>query len=364
MRNLGEPVRSVARSTPVGVCTRRESQPEARSGARPWACALRVSLLLSLLGLCGLALYPVADGWRGADAQPAPPSGSTHLALELVTGLRCAPTLQGWGNIGGCGAGGGSASGGTGAKWIGRGVSGGYVDLQLLASQAYSHDNYFSTFNTRIGTGVLPKWNFGVNVPILYKAGQVDVLGQSSTANIAGFGDVSVEVTRKLGITNASLLTLIVNAPTGAHDAVREGIVLPQHLQLGSGVLGVSAQFEHTLDRDWGLMIFGGTAGYNGWENSIDDWRAPTATAYGHVGYIRGPLVPAAGLTLFAKPLHDRERGDDRLDDNDPLFMVVPSLSLEWSVDWLALLLYANASLSYNGFESVSVSLGFSTSLF
>jgi len=337
--------------------------------------ALRAVLCLALLALCAVALYPVADHWlaareahelisrarRGASPNARP---GRAPALALLTDLRQPSALHCWGNIGGCGAGGGSSSGATGAKWVGRGVSGGYVDVQLLVTQAYSHDNYFTTFNTRLGTGVLNKWSFGLNVPILYKVGQVDVLGQSRTAHIAGFGDLSAEVTRKLGITNSSQLTLIASAPAGAHDAVREGIVLPQHLQLGSGVLGVTGQFEHTVDRDWGLMIFGGTAGYNGWENSIGDGRSPSATAYGHVGYIRGPLVPAAGLTLFGKFLHDRERGEDRPDDMDPLFMIVPSLSLEWSIDWLALLLYTSSSFSYNGFESVAVTLGFSTSLF
>lgn len=331
----------------------------------------RLTLALLPLGLCLLALYPVLErdlarreAARLVQQARGAPDGPIALADDGLLDAMTRPTsLHCWGNIGGCGAGGGSSSGAAGAKWIGRGVTGGYVDLQLLATQAYAHGNYFSTFNTRIGTGILPKWNFGLNVPILYKVGDVDVLGQTSTAHIAGFGDLSAEITRKLGITNASLLTLILSGPTGAHDAQREGIVLPQHLQLGSGVLGVTAQFEHTVDRDWGLMIFGGSGAYNGWHNSIDDWRAPSFTGYGYVGYIRGPLVPAAGLTLFGKPLHDQERGEDRPDDQDPLFMVVPNLSLEWSTPWLAFLLYASSSFSYNGFENVAVTLGAQTSL-
>jgi len=336
-------------------------------------------LALLLLGLCATSLFPVLDrvlarreARRQVGALRSALDGSQSRnrvrgldeSLGLLTDLRRAPELRCWGNIGGCGAGGGGASGAGGAKWIGRGVTGGLVDVQLLATQAVSHGNTFTTFNTRLGTGVLQKWNFGVNVPVLYKAGDVDVLGQTRSAGIAGFGDVSAEVTRKLGITNASTLTAIVSGPAGAHDAQRAGIVLPQHLQLGSGVLGATVQFEHTMDRDWGLMIFGGNAAFNGWENSIGDWRSPSATGYGHVGYIWGPFVPSAGLTLFGKPVHDRERRDDRPDDQDPLFMAVPNLALEWSMDVLALLLYSNVSLSYNGYESVSVTLGFTTSLF
>jgi hypothetical protein len=343
--------------------------------------ALTTALLsLLLLGLCGAALYPVMDRAlarsevrrlveearaAASGGAVAPAAREQDLDLGVLTGLRREPSLHCWGNIGGCGAGGGSASGAGGAKWVGRSITGGLVDVQVLATQAVSHGNYFTTFNTRLGTGVLTKWNFGVNVPILYKAGDVDVLGQTRPAGIAGFGDISVEITRKLGITNASMLTLIVSAPAGAHDAQRVGVVLPQHLQLGSGVVPITLQLEHTVDRDWGLMIFGGNAAYNGWENSIKDWRSPSFTGYAYVGYIWHAFVPSAGLTLFGKPLHDRERGDDRPDDQDPLFMAVPSLALEWSVsDYIALLLYVNSSFSYNGFESVSGTLGITTSVF
>ena len=62
--------------------------------------------------------------------------------------------------------------------------------------------------------------------------------------------------------------------------------MLPQHLQLGSGVPGPTAQYQLTRDQDWGLVLFGATASYDGWENDIGDYRAPSATAYAHVGYL------------------------------------------------------------------------------
>jgi hypothetical protein len=156
----------------------------------------------------------------------------------------------------------------------------------------------------------------------------------------------------------------------GAHDAVRQHTVLPTRLQLGSGVFGATAQYQYTRDRDWGLMLLGGTVSYGGWQNSIGDWRAPSATASAHVGYLWGPLVPSAGLTLFGKPLHDREgygsgpRGETWSNAGDPLFMMVPALGLEWSSDWVAFFLGATAGLSYHGLESTTVGLGVSSSLF
>ncbi|MCK5798969.1 MAG: hypothetical protein KAI47_17375 [Deltaproteobacteria bacterium] len=290
--------------------------------------------------------------------------------------------LASWGDIGGCGAGGG-AGGGIGGcgKWIGRGVTGGLVDLQTQLCPSLAKGNSFNTFTTRMGTSALfQKWNFGVNVPLLFKIGNVSVptgtLGvfNDESALMVGFGDLSLEITRKLGITNAQSITLTLAFPTGAYDAIREGVFLPSHLQLGSGVLGITGQYEYTVDRDWGLMIFGGNASYNGWENGAGGFRGPTIGAYSHLGYIFGPFVASGGLTLLGKFQHDRQHdpsaGIDeqvslpRIDDNDPLFMVTPNLGLEWSMDTLAILVTAASTFSYNGYEGVSFSLGFQTSLF
>jgi hypothetical protein len=182
--------------------------------------------------------------------------------------------------------------------------------------------------------------------------------------NLTGFGDVSLEAAYKFGRIGAHQLTLNASLPTGSSDAVRQGVVLPQHLQLGSGVAGGTLQYQHTRDRDWGLLLLGGTASYAGPENSLGDFRAPSATVYGHVGYLVGRLVPAAGLTLFGKAQHDRERGFDRPGELDPRVMLVPSLSCEWSTDWFAILPAASAGLSRNGLESVSIGIGLASSLF
>jgi hypothetical protein len=274
-------------------------------------------------------------------------------------------TLASWQTVGGCGAGGGSASSpGGGIKWVGRSVTGGLLDTQSLFTQTFSHASRFTTLSVRMAGSPVPRLGLALTVPILYKAGDVAVLGENRRAALSGFGDLSLEASYKLGAIASHQLSLFVSAPTGSADAVRQGVVLPQHLQLGSGVPGVVAQYEHTRDHDWGLMLLGGTVSYAGWTNDIGDYRAPSATAYAHLGYLVGPWVPSAGLTLFAKPIHDRERGADRPDAVDPLVMLVPSFGLEWSTPWIALLPAATVGLSYNGLESVSVGLGVSSSLF
>jgi hypothetical protein len=273
--------------------------------------------------------------------------------------------LASWESVGGCGAAGSSASSpGGGIKWVGRNVTGGLVDVQTMVTQTDARGNQLTAVSSRVGVSPVPRLGLALSVPVLYKAGDVTVLGTTKTARLAGFGDLSVEVSYKLGAIGSHQLMAVASAPTGSADAVRQGVVLPQHLQLGSGVPGLTAQYQHTRDFDWGLLLLGGTASYGGWQNGIGDFRAPSATAFAHVGYLLGRWVPSAGLSLFGKPIHDRERHADRPDGNDPLLMLVPALSVEWSNDWIAILPAATVGLSYNGFESVSLGVGVSSSIF
>ena len=323
-----------------------------------------------------LALWPTADRmWarhqvdaRARAALAACDRDGAAIANRdafLLPPLFPESPLASWASIGGCGAGGGSASSpGGGVKWVGRGVTGGLLDVQCLATDTWSHGDAFSALTTRLGTRLTSRWGLAAYVPVLYKTGDVSVLGQTKTARIAGFGDVSLEISRKLGITGAHQLSFIGTAPTGASDAVRQGIVLPQYLQLGSGVPGATAMYQYTRDRDWGLLLLGATATYAGWENSIHDYRAPNATAFAHVGYLLGPFVPSAGLTLFGKPVHDRERGADRPASSDPLVMAVPGVGLEWSSDYLAFLLGGTIGLSLDGVQSYTLGLGVTSSVF
>ena len=331
-----------------------------------------------VVGLAIVALWPLADRLLArrqnerrlrALAEKAEFPGTSRCARLSATRtlppVRQEAPLASWGSIGGCGAGGGAASSpGGGITWVGRNVTGGLLDTQCLASETFARGNAYSTFLTRLNVSPAQRWGVALYMPVLYKVGDVTVLGQTKTARIAGFGDVSLEASRKLGISGQHRLALIASTPTGAYDAVRQGIVLPQHLQLGSGVLGATGHYQYTRDRDWGLMLLGGTISYGGWQNGMGDRRAPSATAYTHAGYILGPLVPSGGLTLFGKPFHDRERHADKPDDHDPLLLVIPSLGVEWASDYLALYLAGNLGLSYNGVESMTLGLGISSSLF
>ena len=329
---------------------------------------LTASALVPLLDRA-LARHHAARELRAVQARPRGASGQTRALargaqLPLLALAGKAP-LASWGSIGGCGAGGSSASSpGGGIMWVGRNVTGGVVDVQALTTGTWADGSRVAALATRIAISPTQRFGLALNVPILHKAGDVTVLGATREARIAGFGDVSLEASYKLGAILSHRVALIASAPTGAWDAVRQGVVLPVHLQLGSGVPALACQYQQTRDFDWGLMLLGGTASYAGWENSRGDHRAPSATAYAHAGYLLGPWVPSAGLTIFGKPTHDREGHADRPSSRDPLVMLVPSLGLEWANDWVAILPAATLGLSPGGVESVSFGLGLSSSLF
>lgn len=273
------------------------------------------------------------------------------------------PVLASWGNVGGCGVSGATATAG-GFKWIGRGVSGGLVDVQCIASRNTYLDGASSlSFSTRLGTNLGYKWSVAATVPFIYNQEDVDSFGVEKRAYLPGFGDLSFEATRKLGITNAHSLTLALTAPTGAHDAVRKGVILPQRQQLGSGVMGASLTYEYTRDFDWGLMIFGGTLGWGGWENSVGDFRAPSLSGYVYAGYMLGPFVPSAGLTVTGRFMTDRERNVDVMNVRE-MFSINPTLGIEWSSDYLALMLSLSTPLSFQRMDSWTIGLGLQTSLF
>jgi hypothetical protein len=302
------------------------------------------------------------------------------------------PALYAWNSVGGCGASGGAASSTAGgAKWVGRGVRGGLVDLQCLASQTIAEGGveragqggeagdptdalaFFTTINLRLASeALLRRWIFGLNVPLLYKNDEVvDAGNETRRAGLAGFGDLSLEVTRKLGIANDTSLSLLLSLPTGSADAVRAGVELPQHLQLGAGVVGLSLLLEQVRDLDPGLLVYGGSFSFtglpcdegscDGWRNARGDYRAPAASAYAYYGYMLGPFVPSIGLTTSVK-FDDDQQQLEPLDQ--PRGLVQVNLATEWSNPWVAVLLSASAPFSADGSEGVTLSLGVQTSVF
>ena len=264
-----------------------------------------------------------------------------------------------WQTVGGCGAGAGGGSS-IGLKWIGRSVHGGLFNVQeqisytKIGAPGYPEYNFF--FNTLINTDIGEKWNVGVNLPFVYKY-LVDPthIGGPGVAPVdysnAGLGDVGLLCTRKLGRINALALTGIVGLPTGVYDVrfTAGGTPLNQSQQIGFGRPTATLSLDQTLDQVWGLAVLGGLASWRGGTNQIHNYRAPSATGYGYVGYFLGPLVPAIGLSATGFTGHDRDQDAIM---RTPLFSIATNLSLEWSSDWIALLIAASFPYGYDGIRT------------
>lgn len=179
------------------------------------------------------------------------------------------PLDAAWSAIGGCGAGGGGGSAG-GGKWIGRGATGGLYDIQVLQNRTVGEDYTYDQTGLDLSTKLFQSYTFGLaaswksNVFEIdpYKTGS-DFTG-TKTQVVGGFGDLGLSVSRNFGDMNQHSSTISLGLPTGRHDIKRtfsnaDGFVpwMPPQVQPGSGHYTLGLTGETTVDRDWGLYIFG-----------------------------------------------------------------------------------------------------------
>jgi hypothetical protein len=327
--------------TLLGVAT----IPSVASHLEAWRMAGRLSRLQNQRASSGA--IPLVS--------PAAPDPALATSIDAPVGV-----LASWQTVGGCGAGSGGGSS-IGLKWIGHNVRGGLFNVQEQVSytkvgQAAAYPEYDFFSNTLITTDITDKWNVGVNLPVIYKY-LVDPthIGGSGVAPVdysnSGLGDVNLLCTRRLGRINDLLLTGIVGLPTGVYDArfTKDGTPLNQSQQIGFGRVTTSLTLDQLFDQVWGLAVVGGNASYRGGQNSIHNYRAPSATAYGYVGYFLGPFVPALGLSVTGFYAHDRDQDATM---RTPLASFAANLSLEWSSDWIALLIAASIPYGYDGIRT------------
>lgn len=341
----------------------------------------RRSSWLLVLGFSFAALVPAGARWRAgaralhrldAACPAGPADSSAALAAELSQAVppsdpalmvrveELGGLLASWQTVGGCGSSG--ATGTAGIKWIGRGTTGGLFDVQMQANystldgtQPNQDHNFF--FNTLITRDIGQKWNAGINLPYVYKYFD-DPFMTYNPQNVpptpalnvsnAGLGDISLQGTRRFGSINNNALTLSIGLPTGTYTAAYPGYrPLGQQRQLGFGKVTGAAIYDHTFDQIWGVIVLGGVAAYRGGENHpLENYRAPSATAYGYSGYFWGPLVPAFGLQLTGFQRHDR---DQTQNENSALFVASANFSLEWSTDWIAVMAGVQFPYQYVG---------------
>jgi hypothetical protein len=295
-----------------------------------------------------LALARVA----ALEGSPAVACGSLPLA-GADRAQRLGPLLASWRNVGGCGAGASTGSG-MGIKWIGRGVTGGLFGLQCQMTynrlapdpERPEHHLFAGALVTR---NLGERWIIGASVPLVFKYLRNPFDNGADVSN-SGLGDVSALLTRKFGPIGATAVTATVGFPTGQFDGEYRNRVLTQSQQRGFGKPTASLMVDHTGDETWGLTVVGAMAAWRGGENEVNSYRAPTASAYAYAGYYLGPLVPAIGLSLTGATGHDR---DQTVEQQTGLYMAAANASIEWSSDWLAILVGASFPYQYDGIHDL-----------
>lgn len=196
------------------------------------------------------------------------------------------PAAAVWANIGGCGSSGGGAAAGAG-KWVGRGVTGGLVDLETLSNTTVGGDyNYWSLANTfTFHWPSHPNWTASLATTLKSNSAEYEgyKVAEDLTSRMdrvtGGFGDLGLSVNRLFGNENEHSMSLSLSLPTGQHDIKRlhfkgqniepdDVRYMSPFIQPGSGLYNLGLGYEYTKTKDWGLLVFGGSyASAWAWDN-------------------------------------------------------------------------------------------------
>jgi hypothetical protein len=167
-----------------------------------------------------------------------------------------------WACVGGCGAGGSGGAGGATAKWIGRGVSGGLLDIQGMYSSTDTKQSISKACELRFS--IKPSYTsiLALTVPFSSKTGSL----QTTTADPPitglinnGFGDLRIDYIGAFGLSGDLSYDFTLSLPTGSYSATtgsdKEQKYLPTSLQLGSGTYNLSLDLGKTIDADKSMVL-------------------------------------------------------------------------------------------------------------
>ena len=167
-----------------------------------------------------------------------------------------------WESIGGCGAGGSGGGSGDGIKWIGQGVSGGYLETEVFTQ--YSVGQNFSGVTVSPHFSIKPTWStkFGVTVPWMSHSGEVQYRSNQPPADrsTGGLGDISFDFSKTIGSGGAASLSASLSIPTGQYD-IKRGTdasqeILPSSFQKGSGLYSLTLGWDYSRDTDKGIWLY------------------------------------------------------------------------------------------------------------
>lgn len=170
--------------------------------------------------------------------------------------------LTPWESVGGCGAGGSGGGSGDGIQWVGQGVSGGMVNLEVLSR--YAAGQTYSSLTVPMHFSFKPVWNMelGATIPWVSKTGEVQYRENQTPDNrtTGGTGDISFDYTISMGPSAQYGFSFGQSIPTGQYDIVRGADAapefLPASLQKGTGLYVTTFGLAYSRDVDDGIWIY------------------------------------------------------------------------------------------------------------
>lgn len=173
------------------------------------------------------------------------------VAMSVASVEIPAPTP--WKSIGGCGA---SGSGGTGdgIQWLGNGVQGGLVDLEVLSR--YTIRKNYRQFSVTPRLSFKPTWttSAGISAPVMSKSGSVQYQSNlpDNDRTTGGIGDITLDLSKSVGYSGTYRMQLSLTLPTGQYDIKRGPErnlqFLPVDFQMGAGVYSAMLMISRTID--------------------------------------------------------------------------------------------------------------------
>jgi hypothetical protein len=224
------------------------------------------------------------------------------------------PPIMPWQAIGGCGAG-GSSGGSSGIKWIGEGVSGALVELEILPKA-----NFAQTFSFLIAEPRLsfrPRYTTELGISMAVGTKQMEVQYQTNTdehlVRNGCRGDLTADVRQLFGNTGQYALQLSLTFPTGQYDAKRGNDksknILPQSLQMGRGIYSATLGLSYTRDYENGMMLFDGYFSYP-FMIRFDKKNQYISTDYKNYSSIMDNTRSRFYYKSWFKPYGESDRGD------------------------------------------------------
>ena len=192
--------------------------------------------------------------------------GSSLVALAAVAfyaGFNSPVTpATPWESIGGCGAGGSGGGSGDGIKWIGQGVSGGYLEAEVFTK--YNVGQNFSALSMTPHFSIKPTWDtkVGVSIPFMSHQGEVQYRSNQNPRDFTtgGLGDISFDFSKTIGSGGAASLSASLTIPTGQYDIKRGADagkeILPSSFQKGSGLYSLTLGWDYSRDTDKGIWLY------------------------------------------------------------------------------------------------------------